>query len=88
MLPDETEHYSAYILLNEIKNVDAVFSILWCFVKPPDELDFPIEEYESHVEDSVELLVQFNKIYISEDKKYLRVHIGDAVVYYQAEKNV
>ena len=71
LLPDETGQYSVYKPLNEVKNVDAVFSILWCFVKPPDELDFPIEEYESHVEDSVELFEQFNKIYISEDKKCL-----------------
>ena len=30
---------------------------------------------------------KFNRIYISEDKKHLRVHIGDTVVYYKAEKD-
>lgn len=54
-------------------------------------MDDCFNEYEGpdqkNIDDCIKYLDRFHKIFISEDKKYLRVHIGDTVVYYQAEKD-
>ena len=53
----------------------------------PIELTELEDKFCSDRESYLKLPKKFNRIYISVDKKHLRVHIGDTVVYYQAEKD-
>ena len=83
MLPDEHGKYIVYAPMTESIDKDSVFSFLYYSIYPLDVYSIEFDEYRECNEVPSEL----NKIFISEDKKYLRVHIGDTVVYYQAEKD-
>ena len=48
------------------------------------ENEFCTDDKESYLK----LSEKFNRIYITENKEYLHVHIGDAVLYYKAENSV
>ena len=83
MLPDEHGKFIVYKPMIESTANDSVFSFLYYSIYPLDVYSIKFGKYRECNEVPSEL----NKIFISEDKKYLRVHIGDTVVYYQAEKD-
>ena len=83
MLPDEHGSYIVYKPTIESTAKDSAFSFLYYSIYPLDVYSIKFSKYRECNEVPSEL----NKIFISEDKKYLRVHIGDTVVYYQAEKD-
>ena len=96
MLPDENGKYIVYKPITAHNtDMDSAFSFLSYYVRDLDEGTVAVydcfNEYESsdqkNIDDCIKYLDRFHKIFISEDKKYLRVHIGDTVVYYQAEKD-
>ena len=86
MLPNENSQYIVYEPIQEQITIYAVFSFLWYFVKPIEWFELE-DKFCSDRESYQKLPEKFNRIYISEDKKHLRVHIGDTVVYYKAEKD-
>lgn len=86
MLPNENSQYIVYEPIQEQIKIDAAFSFLWYFVKPIEWFELE-DKFCSDRESYQKSPEKFNRIYISEDKKHLRVHIGDTVVYYQAEKD-
>jgi len=86
MLPNEDSQFIVYEPIQEQIKIDAAFSFLWYFVKPIELTELE-DKFCSDRESYLKLPKKFNRIYISVDKKHLRVHIGDTVVYYQAEKD-
>ena len=51
-----------------------------------DKIDLE-EKFCTDRESYLKFPEKFNKIYITENKEYLRVYIGGSVVYYRNEKN-
>lgn len=84
MIPDEHGKYVVYAPIEHEEKLAFDFSFLYYYVKPLDQV--VIEKDAPDFQAYLEIPKRLSKIFISEDKKYLRVHEEEKVVFYQAEE--
>ena len=77
MLPNDRRRYTSYSMLSG-DHIDNSFRFLYYYMEPKEEC---MMDFEAHKDEPTIL----NKIYISDDEKYIRVEVSNSIAFYRAE---